>query len=192
MMLLRATTWGLFALLPACVNTVRFPPDLIEDFTTFDSGLVFVPTVPTVPTGDSGTPEPPSTSVVLDRVWSTCADGVLTVQAITDGWSTELLLDVLHADGRAETWPLEIVAVDPEGEWDQWRVALTQASDPGPGSSVFDCEAEASALTYALRLRTEAEPLSDCGVWGVNPNQMDLWLTQNEPAHAGPCRPLEP
>lgn len=170
----------------SCVNTVRFPPDL-WNFGPADTGTT---TVPDPAPFDSGAPT--GGPVMLSRVIVDCGAELQRVEAITTGWASEIVLDVLHADGRAESHGLEIVEVDPAGAWDQWSVELVRGVAKGVGVTGFDCVDDEPFLTYALRVRTATDPLSDCGTWGVNPNQMDLWLTRNEPWFTGTCRPIDP
>lgn len=177
---------GVALLAGACVNTVRFPPDLWvdeTDFSTFtDDGSFGFDS----DTGGSPPPEPPPVpEVAINLAWGTCGADGQTVEVITTGWASAIVLDILHADGRSETHPLTRTATDPNGNWDQWAVQLAA------GETQFACDDEAEFLTYALRLRTSDLALSDCGIWGVNLNQMDLWLEVNEPAYTGFCRVLE-
>ncbi|MEN0062074.1 MAG: hypothetical protein AAGA48_07955 [Myxococcota bacterium] len=176
--------------LVACVNTVRFPPDLFAFTETVDSGFTEL-------VGDTAQPSPPVETgeaelVEIRRAWETCDEGGLSLELLTTGWSTEVLFDVLHVDGRVETHPMRLVDVDPNGNYDQWAVDLGHGTTTDPGSvSQFHCLDDDPSLTYAIRLRTEPENLSDCGVWGVSPNAMDLWLTVNEPAYRGTCQSLD-
>lgn len=175
--------------LVACVNTVRFPPDLWGWTDTWDTGPFTTSSLPQAEeSGDTGFV---AESVMVRRAWQTCDVDRQTLEVITTGWSAEVLLDVLHADGTAETHPLELVEVDPAGNYDVWAVELVLGKKPGDGITTFDCEADLAQLTHAIRLRTQTVALSDCGMWGVNPNQMTLWLTANEPAFTGTCRALE-
>lgn len=171
---MRPTPLVLIVAVTGCTQTVRFPPDLRGGYEydyTYDYG-----TETDVDTGTAGTV--PTELRVVDAVGGCDAvDGALTFDVRTDGW-TGLATFTLHraVDGRSEDHPMDLVALDPAGAWDEWRVELASgatATDWVPSeTTAFDCDAEGAALSFAVRLDRQLTDGSvatvDCVVWGAD------------------------
>lgn len=166
------TFWWLTA---GCIDTIRFPP--VQEFTE----------------GHTGGPAE-ATEVGLVQIAEVlsdgCVDGDWLISARTDGWS--LSADVSFVSGGAgETHTLFIVATDPDGAWDELSTtSLTAGADPAvPNeSSAFACGVD--GLSFAIRVRDRADVLSDCVVWGADPEAAAVYLRDRDPelTALGSCR----
>ena len=183
-------------LLPGCINTIRFPPDL-WNFETADTGRDTGSTTPT-----PVTPTEPTVATQLEQVGGGCdpTGDAWTWNFRANAWTLGGRMDVFRlADGAEEGHPLTLVAADPEGAWDELRVGPLPDGTPAPDqvsgvNSRFDCDADVASLTMVVRLRDLTDALSDCVVWGADPTTAVARIRADDPdvTALGGCRLLTP
>ena len=160
-------------LLSGCINTIRFPPDLWT-WETADTGQG----------RDSGAttqthttpPEPAATEI--ENLDGGCdpAGEAWTWSFVANAWTLGGTLDLFRlSDDQQEQHALVLVSADPGGDWDQLQVGPLPDATPLPEqqsgiNSRFDCDADEATLSIVVRLRDLSDTLSDCVVWGADPN----------------------
>lgn len=114
--------------------------------------------------------------ILLQSADGGCSGTTWRIEARTQGWTSDVVVDM--ADTRSDPSQLEehrvpSVSFGPGGYWDEVQLDLQPAADPAvPGeSTAFDCDeqAETGAMTYALRVFDSDGLMSDCWVWGHDP-----------------------
>lgn len=175
---------GIAAIVGACTQTVRFPPNIWGDevwtdtysyYSYYDTG--------TVDTGTGGQPPAPSQ---ISRVFGDCdPDTGFDYAALTDGWTGILGFTVYRdADGRLEDHAMSLVDVDPAGAWERWQVELSDGADVSAWtngeSSAFDC-AELETLTFAILVYDDLLRTIDCVTWGSHPTELATELVARDP-----------
>lgn len=153
--------------LGGCVQTVRFPPDL---WRWEETGFWW----------DSGGPrnrgdDDDGRNIQVESVRYGCDAGKTTwvAEMQTDGWIHQAKLNVFRtADGVSEEHPFTNVASAPLGEWDQYRVSVTQgvpaAEQVAGESSQFDCDDVGYRVTWVVRIWDGSMTLLDCVAWGAD------------------------
>ncbi len=162
---------GAVALLAGCPSaSVRFPPDLWEDWTPVPTGF------PT-PTGfiddtavEPSSPEPIENPGRVDQATTRCTPGQQWLMEVTTlGWANGATGILRGADGVSEHHPMAILDTDPNGQWDRYQAGPLASSEPAESvvlgtSSRFDCTA--TDLPYGVITLDRLGAVADCVVWG--------------------------
>lgn len=175
--------------LSGCENTIRFPPDL---WGSVDSGWRT--------SGDTGTEreEVPPRQVTVAEASCDPDRTAWTLRARIDGWTREVRINVFRtADATEEEHLMRLVSADPNGAWDQVQSGplpdATPVADQVPELNTrFDCTADASSLTFVVRVWGEADVLLDCAVWGADAAAATARIRTLDPdiLRLGGCREL--
>ncbi len=191
-------------MLVGCTSSIFFPPSFEDewwDSGRWDSGR------DRRDTGDDGevpNPGPGNVKKGLEVTATTgaCdADGAAwTITARTDGWTSIATVHLIRtADLVYEEHPLELVASDPAGGWDELRagplLAGVQPDYQVPGESTrFGCGLDAREITYVIRVWEPTVHLADCVVQGADPAGATALIRELDPevTALGGCRVLDP